>query len=427
MSRIDVLFVHNNFPAQFRNLAETFASSPHFRVRAIGLRTSPGLDGVDLHRYDPNRSTPRSIHPFARRFDAEARRAEQVMYAANALRASGFEPRLIYVHPGWGEAMPLRALFPDATICAYAEFYYWPFGADLGFDREFPQLGVDGEVRVSLWNAATVLSLVDADFAIAPTDWQRSLFPPEFRAKTHVIHDGFNVADLQSRPTTSIRTDKAEFVPGDEIITFVARNLEPYRGFHVFMRALPHLLEIRPNARICILGGDRVSYGASPAGHPNWREAMLDELGPRLDTSRVHFLGNVPYDSYIGLLKLSSAHVYLTYPFVLSWSLLEAMALGCLIVGSNTPPVAEVLKNGINGRLVPFFDVEALATTIAEVVANPAQHASLRAQAARDAAARYDFATAVWPKHQALLEEHLASQSMRKAVRELEPPTRARP
>jgi glycosyltransferase involved in cell wall biosynthesis len=420
MSRIDVLFVHNNFPAQFRNLARTFSASPDIRVRAIGAGPAPGLEGVDLQRYDLTARGPQTVHAFARRFERESRRAEQVIYAANSLRLSGFEPKLIYVHPGWGEALPLRSLFPDATICCYAEFYYWPFGADVGFDKEFPSLGVDGEVRVSLWNAATLLALVDADFAIAPTIWQRSVFPKELRPKIHVLHDGFDLGALQGRPPKPIRMGELDLAPGDEIVTFVARNLEPYRGFHVFMRALPRLLAARPKARICIVGGDQVSYGSAPVGHPNWRTALVEEMRASLDLSRVHFLGTLPYERYLDLLRLSSAHVYLTYPFVLSWSMLEAMALGCLIIGSDTPPVGEVVSDGVNGRLVPFFEPDRLADTIAETLGDPSKFAPLRAEAARSAAS-YDFASAIWPKHVALLEDHLMSRALLDTIRSLKP------
>jgi glycosyltransferase involved in cell wall biosynthesis len=420
MSQVDILFVHSNFPAQFRNLAQTFSASPRMRVKAIGSATAPGLDGVELLKYDFSGRELGPVHSFARRFELESRRAEQVLYAANALRLSGFEPKLIYVHPGWGEALPLRALFPDATICCYGEFYYWPFGADVGFDKEFPALGIDGEVRVSLRNAATALSMIEADFAVSPTQWQKTVFPKEFQSKIHVVHDGLDIPRLKALAGSGLAGIHGETIqPGDEIVTFVARNLEPYRGFHVFMRALPALLRERPKARVYIVGGDRVSYGNKPAAHETWREAMLAELGSDLDLSRVHFLGALPFDKYLKLLKISSAHVYLTYPFVLSWSALEAMALGCLMIGSDTPPVTEVIQHGVNGLIVPFFQPEAIAATVAEALAHPDRYAGLRAEAARVAAERYDYRSVIWPAHAALLQEQVLAGSVREAVGEL--------
>ncbi|QCI69320.1 glycosyltransferase [Phreatobacter stygius] len=410
---MDILFVHNNFPAQFRHIAKKFASYPNIRVKAIGMSAAPGMPGVELQKYNFSGRELSSVHAFARRFEIEARRGEQVIYAANALKVSGFHPKLIYVHPGWGESLPLRSLFPGATICSYSEFYYWPFGADVGFDKEFPSFGVDGEVRISLRNAATLLSLVDADLSIAPTHWQRTVFPKEFHPKIHVVHDGLDVARLTTLGAQGITQINGEAVrPGDEIVTFVARSLEPYRGFHIFMRALPAILRARPKARICIVGQDNISYGIKPEAHANWRQAMVAEVGAELDLSRVHFLGHLPYEKYLRLLKVSSAHVYLTYPFVLSWSMLEAMALGCLIIGSDTPPVTEIIQDGVNGVLVPFFGIDEIAAAVVEALGNPQRYAQMRSAAAETVRKHYDFESVIWPAHVGLLQEYVLSNTV---------------
>lgn len=400
MPTLDVLFVHNNFPAQFGNLARWLARQKNVRVRAIAMSGAGAVPGVDIQRY----STPfdgRKTHAFARRFDHECRRAEQVIYAANALKMQGFDPALIYVHPGWGEALPLRALFPRAVIVAYAEFYYRPRGADVGFDPEFEQFGIDGETRVALRNASLLLALADADAAIAPTQWQRSGFPAEFQSKIRVIHDGVDTDAL--RPGDDALRD-----PGDEIVTYVARNLEPYRGFHSFMRALPAVLRARPNAHIHIVGGDQISYGNPPRNHTNWREAMLAELGSRIDLSRVHFTGSLNYDAYLALLRRSRVHVYLTYPFVLSWSMLEAMALGLPVIGSDTAPVREIIEDGVNGLIVPFFDPGAIAQKIIEVLADPRRYREHRRNARRTIVDRYDLSRVVLPAQRTWIEERLS-------------------
>lgn len=418
MTALDVLFVHNNFPAQFRNLAERFSGIEGVRVAAIGSKSARGMPGIDVQRYSISGSRLESVHPFARRFEIESRRAEQIIYSASALKLGGFAPRLIYVHPGWGEALPLRALFPDAIIVSYSEFYYAPSGTDVGFDREFPRFGVDGETRVVLRNAAMLLSLVDSDFAIAPTQWQRSVFPREFRPKIHVVHDGLDTERLLSaKPDRQSPIGGRYFSREDEIVTFVARNLEPYRGFHIFMRALPAILKARPNAQICIMGGDGVSYGTKPVRHESWREAMLEELQGQLDLTRVHFLGSVPYEDYLALLDRSRAHVYLTYPFVLSWSMLEAMAMGCLVIGSDTTPVAEVIRNGENGFLVPFFDVPKLADTVIEALAHPRRHRDMRQAARQTITDRYDFRRTSWPRHLELLDSAGCSERLMELLR----------
>ncbi len=409
MTSFDILFVHNNFPGQYRNLALTFAAEEGVRVRAIGMRLAPGLPEVPMQRYAFHKGDPAQVHPFARRFDMESRRAEEVIYAATQLKLEGFSPRLIYVHPGWGEALPLRSLFPDAVICAYAEFYYSPKGVDVGFDPEAPRYGVDGDTRITLRNAASLLSLVDADFAIAPTQWQRSVFPVEVRSKIAVLHDGLDTEALAPGvEAQDVFISEQRFGPGDEIVTFVSRNLEPYRGFHIFMRALPAILKARPQARICLMGGDEVSYGARPAEHASWRAAMLAEMGDGLDLSRVHFLGKVSYSAYLGLLRLSRCHVYLTYPFVLSWSLLEAMAMATLVIGSATAPVQEVIEDGVNGLLVPFFEPQTLAARVVEVLAESARFQAVRQEARRSVVARFDFRETIWPAHLDLLADHPA-------------------
>ncbi|MBN9062944.1 MAG: hypothetical protein BGP06_03745 [Rhizobiales bacterium 65-9] len=390
---LDVLFVHNNFPAQFGNLARYLMAQPGVRVRAIATSTAASIEGVETQRYKIAANDV-SAHAFARRFDQECRRAEQVIYAANAFRAQGFDPALIYVHPGWGEALPLRSLFPRAVIVVYAEFYYQPRGADVGFDPEFDRFGVDGEIRIALRNASTLLALADADEIITPTKWQRDGFPKRMRAGMRVIHDGVDTDALTP-------TEKSD----EEIVTYVARNLEPYRGFHSFMRALPKILLARPKAQIHIVGGDSVSYGNPPRHHATWREAMIAELAGKLDMSRISFHGSLPYDRYIALLRRSRVHVYLTYPFVLSWSMLEAMALGLPVIGSDTAPVREVIENNENGLLAPFGDHAAIADKLIDVLAAPARYKSMRDAARRTVVERYDLRRVALPAQQALIAE----------------------
>jgi glycosyltransferase involved in cell wall biosynthesis len=322
------------------------------------------------------------------------------MYVANGLKAEGFDPALVYVHPGWGESLPIRSVFPRAKICVYAEFYYQRQGTDVGFDQEFGKLGIDGETRVALRNATSLLALTDADFAITPTQWQRSVHPVEFRPKLRVIHDGIDIDAL--RPHDDRIVDQ-----GEEIVTYVARNLEPYRGFHSFMRALPHLLRGRPRAHVHIVGGDRVSYGNPPVGHKTWREAMLAEVGSQINLSQVHFAGTLAFGDYVSLLRRSSAHVYLTYPFVLSWSMLEAMALGCHVIGSDTPSVREVLTDGLNGSLVPFAEPRAIADRVAEALAKPRQFRRHREAARQTVVERFDLNRVVLPAQRALIAEYL--------------------
>jgi glycosyltransferase involved in cell wall biosynthesis len=332
-----------------------------------------------------------------------------VIYAANALKLAGMAPKIIFVHPGWGESLPLRQLFPQAKICVYCEFYYRTEGADVGFDEEFARFGIDGLTRIALRNAATLLALVDADAGIAPTAWQRGTFPTELQSRIFLIHDGVDVAALEA-PRPVLFQHPALPTPlaaGDEIVTYVARGLEPYRGFHSFMRALPDLLSTRLDAKVCIVGADRVCYGMPPILYPTWRAAMLDELGDQPGFDRVFFLGSLPQAQYLDLLRIARVHVYLTYPFVLSWSLLDAMALGTVVVGSDTAPVREVIENGYNGLLVPFFDPQRIAERIADVLADPVRYTPISSRARATVSERFDFATRTRPAYHALINQLL--------------------
>ncbi len=408
MARTSVLFVHNNFPGQFRHIAAHLAQDPRFGVTAFTSGSARPIPGVRLLRYQLPTELPESVsvHPFARRFEGECARAEQVMYLGTSLRAEGVEPDIIFVHPGWGEALPLRVLFPSARICTFCEFYYHPVGADVGFDREFPQMGLDGLVRVKLRNAATLLSLVDADVGISPTRWQRQVYPAEFRSKIRVIHEGIDVQEARPDPRASYQLpDGRSVAAGDEVVTFVARNLEPYRGYHIFMRALPALLRSRPRARVLIVGGTGLSYGAAPAGAESWASVFLNEVRDQLDLSRVYFLGHLERSRYLKVLQVSAAHVYLTYPFVLSWSMLEAMAAGCLVIGSDTPPVREVLEHGKTGVIVPFFDHDRIAQEVARALANPGPYEGLRSQARSEVVARYGVREAGLPGYIELVDQ----------------------
>lgn len=412
-----VLFVHNNFPAQFRHLALHLAKDPANEVRAIGADGARASHGITLHRYQFQSAQAAETHPFARRFDMECRRAEQALYAASMLASTGFRPDVIVAHSGWGEALPLRAVFPDARIGIYCEYFYRAKGSDVNFDPEFPGLGVDGLVGLSARNAMNLLALADADFALAPTEWQKSTFPTEYADKIAVIHEGVD-SDLvcPDAYATFRLPDGSVVTREDEIVTFVARNLEPLRGYHILMRALPEILRARPKARVLIVGGFGVSYGARPPAGQSWHQIFLDEVKDRIDLSRVHFLGHLPYAAYLDVLRISAAHIYLTYPFVLSWSCLEAMAAGCTIVASDTDPVREVIQHGQDGLLVPFHSPTKLAETVIEVLREPESFALLGEAARRRVLARYDTARICLPATIRLLEGHGALPNNESAV-----------
>lgn len=403
-----LLFVHQNFPGQYRHLAPAMAAQGH-EVVALGMTEGPSLPGVRHVRYRASRSSTRGIHPWVVDFEAKVIRGEACARAAERLRESGFTPDLICVHPGWGEALLLREVWPQARQLHYVEFFYGAEGRDVGFDPEFPGVDFDARCRIAVKNTNNLLNLQGMDWGISPTHWQRSTVPAPYDQRISVVHDGIDTDALQPDEQAVLQASDDQgralrLSRADEVLTFVNRNLEPCRGYHVFLRALPELLARRPEARVVIIGGDGVSYGAAPASG-SWKRSLLDELGDRLDLSRVHFLGRVPYATYLAAMRISRAHVYLTYPFVLSWSLLEAMSLGAPIIASDTAPLHEVMRHGENGWLVDFFDGAGLVERIEHCLADPAAQAPLRAAARRLAVQRYDLRRVCLPAQQALLEQ----------------------
>jgi glycosyltransferase involved in cell wall biosynthesis len=401
---MNILFVHNNFPAQFRHVARALSLDPQVNVAAIGSATAQPMPNVTLQKYPPLRANVAATHPFARRFDVECRRADQVFAAATSLVSAGFRPDAVVAHPGWGETLPLRPLFPQARMVAYCEFFYGPQGRDVGFDPEFPAMSPREVVGLSVKNAATLLALIDADEGISPTLWQRSIFPPEFQGKIKVLHEGVDVDVARPNTHATLRLADGRILTGaDEVVTYSVRSLEPLRGLHIFMRAIPKILVERPAVQILIIGDETKSpYGAPAPKGQTWKAHYFAEIENKIDPRRVHFTGALAYHDFLSALQVSSAHVYLTYPFVLSWSLVEAMSCGCLLIASDTGPVRDVI-DGENGILFPFFASEQLADHVIDALAHPARYQRMRCKAREHAVERFDMRRTCVPQFLATL------------------------
>ncbi|HJV10506.1 MAG TPA: glycosyltransferase [Burkholderiales bacterium] len=392
------LFVHQNFPAQYRHIAAHYAANPTNQVVALGekanLLRQPRIPGAHLFGYEA--PEPEKGDPFDAPVLKAIHRGKRVAAAASHLKRKGFYPDAIFAHIGWGEALFLKDLFPKARILLYCEFFYRARGSDMAFDPEFPP-SAEKVLRLRVMNAPLLMSLDASEWGLAPTRWQHKQFSPSHAARMSVIHDGIDT-DLV-KPGSG---------PEGELITYVARNLEPYRGFHIFMRAIPEIQKRRPNARIAIIGGDEVSYSPRLPEGQTYRERLLREIDGKADLSRVSFLGKLPYAAYLDVLRKSSVHVYLTYPFVLSWSLLEAMSAGCLVVGSRTPPVEEVIRDGENGLLVDFFSPQGIAARVDEALGMDSTLIRQRARAA--VIENYDLRRVCMPKQLQLVGWLTASQ-----------------
>ena len=406
---MNILFIHQNFPGQFKFLAPALSQQGH-TVVAMTMQKSSGTQwqGVKLVYYGASRGTTPNVHPWVADFETKTIRGEACFKAALQMKEAGFEPDVIIAHHGWGESLFIKDVWPKAKLAIYCEFFYHPEGADVGFDLEFPPKDIGDVCRLRLKNLNNLLHFEVADAGISPTHWQASTFPEPFRSKITVVHDGIDTVSVAPNPNVSLTLNgNLVLTKQDEVITFVNRNLEPYRGYHIFMRALPEILKRRPKARVLIVGADDVSYGARPENGQKWKDIFAKEVRPLIcdsDWSRVHFLGNVPYSAFIPLLQLSSVHVYLTYPFVLSWSLLEAMSVGCAILASDTQPLHEAIKHNETGRLVNFFDVQKLASEVCALLDDPEERVRLGANARAFAQANYDLQTVCLPRQLAWVQ-----------------------
>lgn len=372
------LFIHQNFPGQFIYLSQQLASEPGNRVVALSIHKQAAPSGVELRCYTMLRQAVPETHPMLQDMEAKILRAEGCASAAWKLKQEGFEPDFIIAHPGWGETLFIKDVFPRAKILMYCEYYYAAEGQDVGFDPEIPSMNFPAHCRLRLKNTINLHALQIADAAISPTQWQKSTYPQWAQDKISVIHDGINLSRLQPDPTAKIQLGRQghlqEFTHGAEILTYLARNLEAVRGFHIFMRSLPEILRQRPNARVVIVGGDDVSYGGKAPGNLSWKEYMLNELQGQLDLNRIHFVGKIPYGTYLNLLQISKVHAYLTTPFVLSWSFLETALSGAPLLASNTQPIQEFAEE-LGVQTVDFFDVAAWsAEIIARLAAKSTPH-----------------------------------------------------
>ncbi len=378
------LFVHQNFPGQFLYLVRNLVAARKHDIVFITEPNANVINGVRKVPYRKPQAAAAETHPAARELDAALRRAESVARTAATIRQLGFEPDIIIGHHGWGELLNIRDVWPKPPVLGYLEFFYHTDDqADVGFDPEFPVAASDYP-RIRAKNATNLLALNMGGHGQSPTKWQMGTYPAWARPQMTLVPEG---ADLKiCKPNPKLRREPlvvgdVTIAPDEKLVTYVARELEPYRGFHKIMRALPPLLKARSDVRVVLVGGDRVSYGNPPANGGTWRQAMLDELGGALDPARVSFPGKIDYETYIRLLQRSDAHVYLTYPFVASWSLREALAMGCAVVASDTAPVREFIRHGRNGLLTPFHDHMVLAARILDVLEDKALAARLRTNA----------------------------------------------
>jgi glycosyltransferase involved in cell wall biosynthesis len=403
-----ILFLHQNFPGQFVHLAQSLRRDPANEVCAVTDAVNPRRPFVTEARYTFTPERAGRPHRLARSFAGRVARGEAAAVAMRELRDKGFEPDVVIGHLGWGETLFVKDVWPKTKLIVLAEFFYRSEGADSGFDPEFVDTDeTAARMAIRVKNAAILLAMESADFGVASTWWQGSRFPPELRGKIAILHEGIDTDRVAPNPDARFRHAALglDFTRRNEIVTFVNRNLEPYRGYHIFMRALPEILAARPWAHVLIIGGDATSYGPHAPDGKTWKDIFLAEVVNRLPMDRVHFVGKLPWPDYLAALQISSAHVYLTYPFVLSWSMLEAMSAGAPLVASRTAPVTEVARDGETAVLFDFFDKDALANRVIEVLTETGKVEAMRERARAAIVERFDLRRVCLPKWVAFIRK----------------------
>ncbi len=403
---MNVLFIHRRLPAQFKHLISFFSSSSQNQVFGISQDDAPICQDNELARvyckhYEPPHEKSPNIHPFAADFELCVKNGLAVAAILTRYKNQGIHFDIAFAHLGWGEALYFKDVYPLVPLIGYSEYYYHSQGTDVDFDPQYP-ISLEHQYKVRTLNAQLLLGMIASDVCVLPTCWQKSLFPQELHSKIKIIHEGIDINNIQpEKDAMLILPDGTALTKQDEVVSYSARNLEPYRGFHVLMRAVSEINKRRPNCHIIITGGDEVSYGVKLSNGLSYREQLSREIN--VDPNRVHFLGFVDYSLHLKILQISSAHIYLTYPFVLSWSFMEALASACVVIASNTAPVLEVIKHEHNGLLVDFFDHLQIADQVDRIFSDPMRFRAIAQNARATIVQHYDLQNSI-AQYQYLIE-----------------------
>jgi len=398
---MNILFLHRSFPAQFQFIASTLAQDSKNNVVFITNNDNIEIAGIKKLVYkveDVEITDPTS---YLNGYQSAVLHGQAAAEVAINLKKEGFKPDIIYGHSGWGPTLFMKDVFPDVPLLCYFEWFANAEGSDTGFDGTPINEYQRGGLRCA--NSQILVDLYSCDAGLSPTNWQKSQFPKEYHDKIKVIHDGVDTEFYKPNSDAKfvIRDKNIELSAKDEVITYATRGMEPYRGFPEFMKAVEKLLIKRPNAHFVIAGEDKVCY-RGPLAEGTYKELMLKELN--IDLNRVHFAGGLPYGEYLKLMQISSAHVYLTVPYVLSWSTLDAMSVGCCVVASNTQPVQEVIKDNYNGLLFDFYNIEQQVEKIEYALDNKDKMTKIRNNARKTIVENYALKDLL-PKHIKYLNE----------------------
>lgn len=395
------LFLHNNFPAQYRHVARKLAEKKKNKVVFASHRAVEKIPNVVNLLYKPHREGSEKTHHYLKTTESAVINGQSLFRAAMDLKKKGFYPDVICAHSGWGPSLYVKDIFPDAKLLSYFEWYYHALGTDADFLKD-SNIGFDDQSRIRTKNVPVLMDLAHCDWGQVPTAFQASQFPEVFRSKLSVLHDGVDTSFFKPDPKAQLKVKGLDLSGADEVLTYATRGMEPYRGFPEFMRAASILMKQRPNLHVVVVGQDRVAYGKKLPEGDSWRKRMLEEL--EFDKDRLHFTGLLPYGDYVKVLQASTVQAYLTVPFVLSWSLIESLACGAIVVASDTDPVKEVIEDEVNGFLSDFFDHEAFAEKIAYALDNHKDLGHIREAARKKVVENYALKDLL-PRHIKLIKD----------------------
>lgn len=381
-----ILFSHTNYPGQYLHLQPFLAQDRTVQCVALTLESNTRPISIPHVKFAPHRQAAKETHPYVRSFENAVLHGQNAYKACMGLKAKGFVPDVVLAHTGWGAPMFIKDAFPDAKLIGLFEWYYHARGSDADFLNP-ADMTDDSVLRIRTKNAHILQDLSIMDWGVNPTRFQNIQFPDLFRSRMSVLHDGVETDFCAPYEKATLEIAGRTFSRSDEIITYVARGMEPYRGFPQFMGALAKLQRRRPHAQAIIIGSDRVAYGATRKDQKTWKEAALESND--LDMDRVHFTGTVTRDVFRDAMQVSTVHVYLTVPFVLSWSMMEAMSCGAVVLASDTAPVREVIEDGRNGFLTDFFDTDTMASRIDDLLSRRDQLQDIRIAARQTITQRY--------------------------------------
>ena len=388
---MNILFLHPNFPGQFLQLARYLGDQGRHRVMYISKdHNGSQLPGVQVAMHKPPREATPNIHRYLKMAEEAVLEGQMVLRSIDAVkRQANFVPDVIVGHTGWGSTLYLKDLLPDVPVVGYFEWYYNSSGGDVGYWPD-EQVSIDDKCRIRTINAHHLLNLQACDVRYCPTEWQRSQFPKEYRDTMKVVHEG--VETDYFKPQAGVKfvlpEQKLDLSDCEELVTYLSRGFEPYRGFPEFMESIRILLKRRPKCHVVLAGSDKACYGPQHSPDKTWKQVEIEKGG--YDESRVHFVGHLKRDEYLMLLQASTVHVYLTRPFILSWSSLESLSAGCCLVSSATPPVQEAVEDGVNGLLANFRRPEHIAARIEEALENPELRQRLGKAARESILEKYD-------------------------------------